>query len=204
MRSVLSLLVVLLLSSSAIAQLPDRQGLPPRARLLPPRWTVPMLEIHESVEIDAQGYAKVVLESMEGCAPCERWKRTVMPGLVAAGWKVETVIVTEGSVPRWRVCIGDRCWRVVAGDWLDNTRLAGIVQQWKLQAEMRKAARLQSSASWTVELTYGGPWIVHDENGAEVAGGMSEQDARAAAKRIAVRRGLTEVQITRVTADWEK
>jgi hypothetical protein len=128
-RLTLCLLFVVSLAGSALGQLPERRLLPPRVSL-PLRYSVEPTEI---VEIDGQYFAKITLESLPGCAPCERWKREVAPAMIAAGWHVETVYVEEGSVPRWRVCIGDRCWRIRSGEWLDNVRLSNIVNQWRVE-----------------------------------------------------------------------
>lgn len=136
MRGLFALLLLVTFSGTAEAQLPERRGLPPRIGL-PLRVAIEPTII---VTTDDEAFAKIILESMDGCAPCERWRREVAPGLVKAGWKVQTVYVSEGSVPRWRVCIGDRCWRVDAGNWLDNLRLTNIVNQWRLERELRRSA----------------------------------------------------------------
>ena len=56
---------------------------------------------------------------------------------------------------------------------------------------------------WTIEYTYGGSWIVRNKHGDEIAGGMSEQDARHDAKRYAASIGLPEQQLLRIKHDWE-
>ena len=61
----------------------------------------------------------------------------------------------------------------------------------------------ENQLGWTIEATYGGSWIVRDEDGVEVAGGMSQQDARHYAKLEAQKRGLPEQKLERITFDWE-
>jgi hypothetical protein len=58
--------------------------------------------------------------------------------------------------------------------------------------------------TWTVQLEYGGVWIVYDATGSDVAGGMSQQDAEAAARRYALSHGIRLGEIRKVVADWEK
>lgn len=62
---------------------------------------------------------------------------------------------------------------------------------------------IENQRGWTIEPTYGGAWIVRDENAYEVAGGMSEQDARHYAKLEAQKRGLPEQTLERLKFDWE-
>jgi hypothetical protein len=59
------------------------------------------------------------------------------------------------------------------------------------------------SAGWTIETSYGGAWIVRNEHGREVAGGMSQSDARHNAREAADRLGLPEQALRRIYFDWE-
>jgi len=56
---------------------------------------------------------------------------------------------------------------------------------------------------WTIEPAYGGSWIVRNREGKDIAGGMSEPDARLNAEKEASKLGLPEQNLQRITLDWE-
>lgn len=75
----------------------------------------------------AQPHASITLLSLPGCPPCERWKATMRPQVVAAGWHVTEQRLTSGTAPQFRVCIGDACY--VHQGYLTNADLRRIVQR---------------------------------------------------------------------------
>lgn len=67
----------------------------------------------------------------------------------------------------------------------------------------KQASKPVTPKGWTIEPTYGGAWIVRDENGKDVAGDMSEYHATLRAKAAAKKIGLPEQELTRIHFDWE-
>lgn len=56
--------------------------------------------------------------------------------------------------------------------------------------------------TWTIKKTYGGSWEVFDEHGNDIAGGMSEQDARTDALRYAKKKGLNPPDIIKLKEEF--
>jgi len=71
------------------------------------------------------------------------------------------------------------------------------------QEPVQPSSGLSGQQGWTIEYTYGGSWIVRNQFGQEIAGGMSEQDARRNAERQAESLGLPKQELLRIKHDWE-
>lgn len=70
---------------------------------------------------------KIVMETWRsGCSWCEKWLREDKPKAERDGFTIEVVYVTTGSVPRFRICDGDRC-----------SQYTGYIQFERLKAMVR-------------------------------------------------------------------
>lgn len=45
----------------------------------------------------------VTMYTNDGCIWCIKWEKEIMPKLIEAGWKIEKIYVTSGSVPKFNI-----------------------------------------------------------------------------------------------------
>lgn len=78
---------------------------------LQPSDSVPLKSSPIKPVASSKPYAVITIETLPGCAPCERWKAREARELRANGWTViEAPLRSSRSAPYFRICIGDQCY----------------------------------------------------------------------------------------------
>ena len=85
------------------------------------------ISVLEDMGIKAEKTNSITIHTLPNCEPCKRWLANEGTAFRKAGWQIKEVPFSSGSCPRWMVCVGDQCFPIAAGEWLDNLRMQRIL-----------------------------------------------------------------------------
>ncbi len=101
--------------------------------------------------VASKPYAVITIETLPGCAPCERWKAKEAGELREHGWTViETSLTSSSSAPFFRICVGDKCYS--HSGFMSHASLRAILGRTSRGARQPAKVAVQSARYTTAEL----------------------------------------------------